>query len=172
MERYDDQSGNNLWKRAAAPADLPDRSGERAGHGLLPGVRDAFFRVSISKSRRAAESGPHACRSGVGPRPRSNRPPCRLRPSPSADLAHGEPGVPARPPNSPRTREAPVTPLFLGGARLVLMSPTEAPSDDALYNQMIGGAGNIHTRSEIKLPVRRTIKVNHRKDLLRLLGNR
>src|ERR1700676_3635903 len=67
MERYDDQSGNNLWKRAAAPADLPDRSGERAGHGLLPGVRDAFFRVSISKSRRAAESGPHACGSGVAP---------------------------------------------------------------------------------------------------------
>jgi len=35
------------------------------------------------------------------------------------------------------------------------MPPTEAPSDDALYNQMIGGVGNIHARTEINLPLRR-----------------
>src|SRR4029077_11363030 len=65
MERFDDQSGNNLWKLAAAPADLPDSSGECAGHRLLPGVRDPFLCFSISESRRAAESGPHACGSGI-----------------------------------------------------------------------------------------------------------
>src|SRR5260370_31410982 len=69
MERYDDQSGNHLWKRAAAPADLSDRSGERAGHGFLPGVRDTFFRVSISDSRRAAESCPRASSAGIAPGP-------------------------------------------------------------------------------------------------------
>src|SRR3981081_329794 len=52
------------------------------------------------------------------------------------------------------------------------MPPTEAPSDDALYNQMIGGVRYIHPHAEINLPLRRKIKVNHRKDLLRLLRSR
>jgi len=47
----------------------------------------------------------------------------------------------------------------------------EAPANDALQNQMIGGVGYIHSRAEIKLPVRRKIEINRRKDLLRLLGN-
>src|ERR1700674_323779 len=65
MERYDDQSDNNLWKLAAAPADLPGRPSERARHRLLPGVRDPFLCVSISGSRRAAASGPHASSAGI-----------------------------------------------------------------------------------------------------------
>src|ERR1700687_6180479 len=65
MERYDDQSGNNLWKLAAAPADLPSRSGERARHRLLPGVRHPFLCVSISESRRAVEAPPGAWGSGI-----------------------------------------------------------------------------------------------------------
>src|SRR6266851_7823933 len=65
MERYDDQSGNNLWKLTVPPADLPDRSGERARHRLLPGVRDPFLCISISESQRAAESGPRASSAGI-----------------------------------------------------------------------------------------------------------
>ena len=60
-----DQSGDNLRNLVAAPPDLPDRSGKRAGHCLLPCVRAAFSSRSISESRRAAASGPHACRSGI-----------------------------------------------------------------------------------------------------------
>src|SRR4030088_2806474 len=37
---------------------------------------------------------------------------------------------------------------------------------------MIGGVRYIHPRAEINLPLRRKIKVNHRKDLLRLLRSR
>src|SRR6202521_4073448 len=69
MERYDDQSRNNLRKRAVPPADLPDRFGERAGHRLLPGIRDPFFRFSISESRRAAASCPRASSAGIAPGP-------------------------------------------------------------------------------------------------------
>src|SRR5216684_2910852 len=65
MERYDHQSGNNLWKLAAAPADLSDRSGERTSHRLLPGVRDPFLCVSLSESQRAAESCPHPSSAGI-----------------------------------------------------------------------------------------------------------
>src|SRR6202521_5225281 len=69
MERYDDHFDNNLWKLAAAPADLPGRSSERARHRLLPGVRDPFLCVSISDSRRAAESCPRASSAGIAPGP-------------------------------------------------------------------------------------------------------
>src|SRR5260370_41723794 len=69
MERYDDQSGNNLWKLVVPPADLPDRSGERAGHRLLPGIRDPFLCVSISDSRIAAESRTHASSAGMASGP-------------------------------------------------------------------------------------------------------
>ena len=61
--------------------------------------------------------------------------------------------------------------ILLRGARFVLVSPTEAPSYDALHDQMVGGVGHIHAYAEIEFPTGREIEVDGGKDLLRLMGN-
>jgi hypothetical protein len=176
MERYDNQSCNSLWKRAVPPADLPDRFGERAGHRLLPGVRDPFLCVSIPESRRAPESCPHACGSGIASSPGIS---AAVRTASPATISRAHrlilletclwrTGRPRPAPEPLDERDG--SSLLPRTARLV--PPTEPPSDDALHDQMIGGVSYIHARTKINLPVRRKIKVNHRKDLLRLFGNR
>src|ERR1700674_3866578 len=51
----------------------------------------------------------------------------------------------------------------------VIVGPGEAPPEDALDNQMIGGSGCADADSEVELPLRPQIEVNRRNELLLLL---